>query len=108
MYSFMLFGGVLMNSKKEAVLWAIYQEYEKGNSDMRRTVRSEQLKLDDGSFNQEIQALQFDGLIRGAVLVRDRYKDFPDQVILNRVALTQYGLHYLKTKLLRKTGCERK
>ena len=96
-----------MNSK-EAVLLAIYQEYVKGNSDMRRSVRSERWQLDTGSFNQEIQALQFEGLIRGAVLVRDRFKDFPDQVILNRVALTNYGLHYLKNILLKKTVGERK
>jgi len=91
-----------MNSK-EAVLLAIYQEHRKGNADMRRSVRSERLQLDAGSFNKEIQALQFDGLIRGAVLVRDRYKDFPDQVILNRVALTHFGLYYLQNRLLKQT-----
>jgi hypothetical protein len=82
---------------KERVLLAIYREYRKGNSDMRRSVRHDGLQLDPGSFNQEIQSLQSEGLIRGAVLVRDQNKKYPDQVILNQVALTHYGLHYLKS-----------
>lgn len=85
---------------KDRVLLAIYREYKQGNSDMRVTVRAEQLKIDDGTFNQEVQSLQTAGLIRGAVLVRNRNKPYPDQVILHRVALTHSGLHYLKHHLL--------
>ncbi|KYZ75093.1 hypothetical protein AXX12_13000 [Anaerosporomusa subterranea] len=89
---------------KERILLAIYREYRKGNSDMRRSVRHDGLQLDPGSFNQDIQSLQSEGLIRGAVLVRDRSKNYPDQVILNQVAVTHYGLHYLRRNLLAKTG----
>ncbi|MDU4960550.1 MAG: YjcQ family protein [Sporomusaceae bacterium] len=86
-------------STKEKVLMAIYREYEKGNRDMRRTVRHDELKLEAAAFNRDIQLLQYEGLIRGAVLVRDRNKTDPDQVILNQVAVTNYGLHYLRSLL---------
>lgn len=85
---------------KDRVLLAMYDEYQKGNADMRRTVRPERLQLEPSTFNRQIQALQTEGFIRGAVLVRDRDSIFPEQVILNRVALTNYGLHYLKSNLL--------
>jgi hypothetical protein len=91
-------------STKERILLAIYREYRKGNSDMRHSVRHDGLQVDPGLFNQEIQSLQSEGLIRGAVLVRDRNKSYPDQVILNQVAVTHFGLHYLRSCLLAKTG----
>mgnify|MGYP007049788326 CR=1 FL=1 len=55
---------------KEKILLAIYREYRQGISDMRHSVRHDGLQVDSGLFNREIQALQTDGLIRGAVLVR--------------------------------------
>lgn len=88
---------------KEKILLAIYREYRQGISDMRHSVRHDGLQVDSGIFNREIQALQSDGLIRGAVLVRDRTRNYPDQVILNQVALTHYGLHYLRSRMLAKT-----
>ena len=90
-------------SAKERILMAIYREYAKGNSDMRRSVRHEGLQVELRLFNQEIQTLQQEGLIRGVVLVKDRNSNFPDQVILNRVALTHYGLYYLRHNLLANT-----
>lgn len=89
-------------SAKERILMAIYQEQTKGNSDMSRSVRHEGLQVDPRLFNQAIQTLQKEGLIRGAVLVKDRNNNFPEQVFLNRVALTHYGLHYLRKNLLAK------
>lgn len=87
-------------STKEKILLAIYREYKRGNSDMRQSVGHQRLQVDPELFNQEIQTLQTEGLIRGAVLVKDRYNKFPDQVILNRVGLTHRGLHYVRSSVL--------
>ena len=91
-------------STREKILLAIYHENRLGNSDVRYTVRHDGFRVDPQSFNQEIQTLQNEGLIRGAVLIRDRENSQPDQVILNRVAITVYGLHYVKSHLLAAAG----
>lgn len=89
---------------KEKLLLAMYREQRGGNSDMRSSVQPDRMQLDQGAFNKVIQSLQTDGLIRGAVLIRDRNSEYPEQVILNRVALTHYGVHYLKNHVLTRTG----
>jgi len=85
---------------REKILLAIYNEFLKGNNDMRNIIQPETLDVATADFCKEIQHLQSEGLIYGAVLIRDRDDVFPYRVILRNVVMTFYGLAYVKQHLL--------
>lgn len=83
---------------KEKILMAIYQESKSGKHCLHEQLSFHGLRDEDNVFKNAVQALQAEGLIQGAVIVRDRFNDLLHQVILNQVGLTHRGLYYVQSR----------
>lgn len=84
---------------KNAVLLAIYKEYNQNIPDFKLNIRPETLGVEKEIFFNIIDKLQNERFIDGAIIKRIEKGNQPIKVLLNKMVLTRRGIEFVENTL---------